>query len=55
VKLGVFPMGVDAARFAALAREPEVRAEAEAIRCDAGGCGPCSRSSRRELQGRASK
>lgn len=36
-KLGVFPMGVDAARFAALAQDPDVLAEAEAIRRDAGG------------------
>ncbi len=37
VKLGVFPMGVDADRFAALAEDPEVRAEAAALRYDAGG------------------
>ena len=37
VKLGVFPMGVDAARFAALAEDPDVRAEAAALRYDAGG------------------
>ncbi len=37
VKLGVFPMGVDAARFAALAEDPEVSAEAAALRRDAGG------------------
>ncbi len=37
VKLGVFPMGIDAARFAALAEDPDVRAEAAALRFDAGG------------------
>jgi trehalose 6-phosphate synthase/phosphatase len=37
VRLGVFPMGVDAARFAALAQDPDVLAEEEAIRRDAGG------------------
>ena len=37
VQLGVFPMGVDAARFSELAQDPEVLAEAEAIRRDAGG------------------
>jgi len=37
VRLGVFPMGVDAARFAALARDPDVLAEVEAIRKDADG------------------
>ena len=37
VKLGVFPMGVDAAGFAARAADPEVAAHAAAIRRDAGG------------------
>jgi trehalose 6-phosphate synthase/phosphatase len=37
VRLGVFPMGVDVARFAELARDPDVLAEADAIRRDAGG------------------
>jgi trehalose 6-phosphate synthase/phosphatase len=37
VRLGVFPMGVDVAAFEALARDPTVVAEAEAIRADAGG------------------
>ena len=37
VHLGVFPMGIDAARFAALARDPEVVAAAEDIRREAGG------------------
>jgi trehalose 6-phosphate synthase/phosphatase len=37
VALGVFPMGVDAAQFAALAADPGVQAEARAIREDAGG------------------
>jgi trehalose 6-phosphate synthase/phosphatase len=37
VKLGVFPMGVDAAAFADLAADPDVRARVEAIRRDAGG------------------
>ena len=36
-QLGVFPMGVDAARFIELAQTPEVIAQAEAIRRDAGG------------------
>jgi trehalose 6-phosphate synthase/phosphatase len=36
VQLGVFPMGVDAGRFAALASDPRVVAEADAIRRDAG-------------------
>ena len=36
-KLGTFPMGIDAAHFAELAQESDVRAEAEAIRRDAGG------------------
>jgi trehalose 6-phosphate synthase/phosphatase len=36
VTLGVFPMGVDAAHFAALAADPGVRAHAAAIRRDAG-------------------
>ena len=37
VQLGVFPMSVDAGAFEALAREPEVMADAAAIRADAGG------------------
>jgi trehalose 6-phosphate synthase/phosphatase len=37
VRLGVFPMSVDAGAFEALARDPEVIAEAAAIRADAGG------------------
>jgi trehalose 6-phosphate synthase/phosphatase len=36
VALGVFPMGVDAAQFAALAADPEVQAQARLIREDAG-------------------
>ena len=32
VRLGVFPMGVDAALFQNLAREPAIEAEAEALR-----------------------
>jgi len=36
VRIGVFPMGVDAANFAALARDPEVAAQTHAIRRDAG-------------------
>jgi trehalose 6-phosphate synthase/phosphatase len=36
-RLGVFPMGIDAAGFAELAQDDEVRAEAEALRRDAGG------------------
>ena len=34
VRLGVFPMGIDAASFAALAADPAVEAEAQAIRGD---------------------
>ena len=34
VRLGVFPMGVDAASFQGLARDPAVEAEAEALRGD---------------------
>jgi trehalose 6-phosphate synthase/phosphatase len=37
VRLGVFPMGVDAASFCALAAEPDVRTRVDAIRRDAGG------------------
>jgi trehalose 6-phosphate synthase/phosphatase len=37
VRLGVFPMSVDTAVFEALARDPEVAADAAAIREDAGG------------------
>ena len=37
VRLGVFPMSVDAASFDALARDPDVMARAAAIREDAGG------------------
>jgi trehalose 6-phosphate synthase/phosphatase len=37
VRLGVFPMGIDTARFGALARTPDVIEEAAAIRADAGG------------------
>ena len=37
VRLGVFPMGIDAAIFAKLAHDPRVQAEAHAIRCEAGG------------------
>jgi trehalose 6-phosphate synthase/phosphatase len=36
VALGVFPMGVDSAHFDKLARDPDVRAQADAIRRDAG-------------------
>ena len=37
VRLGVFPMGIDAQRFDALARDPDVEAQAAAIRHGAGG------------------
>ena len=37
VSLGVFPMGVDAEQFAALAANPDIQAAARAIRDDAGG------------------
>jgi trehalose 6-phosphate synthase/phosphatase len=37
VRLGVFPMSVDAGAFEALARDPEVVTDAAAIRADAGG------------------
>jgi trehalose 6-phosphate synthase/phosphatase len=37
VRLGVFPIGVDVTHFERLARDPEVLAEADAIRRDAGG------------------
>ena len=37
VRLGVFPMSVDTPAFEALARDPQVAAEAAAIREDAGG------------------
>jgi trehalose 6-phosphate synthase/phosphatase len=37
VKVGVFPMGIDAAAFAAMARQPDVAARVEEIRRDAGG------------------
>jgi trehalose 6-phosphate synthase/phosphatase len=37
VRLGVFPMSVDAAAFASLAQDPDVQLEADAIRRDAGG------------------
>ena len=37
VRLGAFPMGIDAAGFAAHARDPEIVETAEAIRRDAGG------------------
>ena len=37
IRLGVFPMSVDTAAFESLARDPEVAAEAAAIRADAGG------------------
>jgi trehalose 6-phosphate synthase/phosphatase len=37
VKLGVFPMGIDAAQFSALACEPAVLARAQEIRRDAAG------------------
>ena len=37
VKVGVFPMGVDAAAFSNLASDPDVRARVDAIRHDAGG------------------
>src|SRR5688572_13672780 len=37
VKVGVFPMGVDAAGFAAKAEDPEVLARVESIRSEAGG------------------
>ncbi|HEY7058484.1 MAG TPA: bifunctional alpha,alpha-trehalose-phosphate synthase (UDP-forming)/trehalose-phosphatase, partial [Vicinamibacterales bacterium] len=37
VKIGVFPMGVDAPRFATLAADPQVRARVDAIRREAGG------------------
>jgi len=37
VRLGVFPMGIDAPKFAGLAADPDVVADAAAIRADAGG------------------
>jgi trehalose 6-phosphate synthase/phosphatase len=37
VRLGVFPMSIDAAAFEALARDPAVQSEAAAIRDEAGG------------------
>ena len=37
VRLGAFPMGIDAAGFAAHARDPKIAEAAEAIRRDAGG------------------
>jgi trehalose 6-phosphate synthase/phosphatase len=37
VRAGVFPMGIDAGAFAALAGDPEVHARVEAIRREAGG------------------
>ena len=37
VKVGVFPMGVDAAAFSDLASDPDVQARVDAIRRDAGG------------------
>ena len=37
VGLGVFPMGIDAARFEALAADPDVRARAAALRREAAG------------------
>jgi trehalose 6-phosphate synthase/phosphatase len=37
VKVGVFPMGIDAAAFSTLAEDPDVLARVEAIRRDAGG------------------
>ena len=37
VKVGVFPMGIDAERFIALAEDPDVIAEAATIRQNAGG------------------
>ena len=37
IRLGVFPMSVDTAAFESLARDPEVAAEAAAMREDAGG------------------
>ena len=37
VKLGVFPMGVDATAFSSLASDPDVLARVEALRRDAGG------------------
>jgi trehalose 6-phosphate synthase/phosphatase len=36
VRLGVFPMGIDAGRFAELATDPDVVAQADAIRQEAG-------------------
>jgi trehalose 6-phosphate synthase/phosphatase len=37
VRIGVYPMGVDARAFETLAKDPEVIADAAAIRADAGG------------------
>jgi len=37
IKAAVFPMGVDAASFARLARDPRIQARVDAIRQDAGG------------------
>jgi trehalose 6-phosphate synthase/phosphatase len=36
IRLGAYPMGIDAARFAQLARDPEVQAAAATIRSEAG-------------------
>jgi trehalose 6-phosphate synthase/phosphatase len=37
IRLGVFPIGVDAANFGALAADPQVRREAEALRAESHG------------------
>jgi trehalose 6-phosphate synthase/phosphatase len=37
VRVGAFPMGIDAAAFAAVAEDPQVRARVESIRNEAGG------------------
>jgi trehalose 6-phosphate synthase/phosphatase len=38
VRLGEFPMGIDAKRFSALAEQPDVVADAESLRAGAEGC-----------------
>lgn len=37
VRLGAYPMGIDAENFEALARDPKVQAEAESLRAESGG------------------
>ena len=51
VRLGVFPMGIDAAVFTALAEDPAVQAEAKALRGDGECQAPRGRRSARLHQG----